>query len=56
MRAGDTLVVWRLDRLTRSVTDLMAIAKEREIGLRSVREHIDTTTPCTSQNPRCSET
>ena len=48
LRAGDTLVVWRLDRLARSLSDLLLIAKqleERDVGLRSVREQIDTTTP-----------
>jgi DNA invertase Pin-like site-specific DNA recombinase len=48
MREGDTLVVWRLDRLARSLSDLLALAARLElagVGLRSLREHIDTTTP-----------
>ncbi len=48
MRAGDTLVVWRLDRLARSLSDLIKIAThldERGVGLRSLREDINTATP-----------
>ena len=47
MRPGDTLVVWKLDRLARSMRQLIATVeelKEREIGLRSLTEAIDTTT------------
>jgi DNA invertase Pin-like site-specific DNA recombinase len=47
-RAGDTLVVWRLDRLGRSIKHLIASLtdlNEREIGFRSLTENIDTTTP-----------
>jgi len=47
LRAGDVLVVWRLDRLARSLKDLIRIAEEleeRDIGLRSLQESIDTTT------------
>ena len=46
-RAGDTLVVWRLDRLGRSLKDLIALVEELEIdkiGFRSLQESIDTTT------------
>ncbi|MBW4542036.1 MAG: recombinase family protein [Myxacorys chilensis ATA2-1-KO14] len=46
-REGDTLVVWRLDRLGRSLKDLIALVEElesRQIGLRSLQESIDTTT------------
>ena len=46
LREGDTLVVWRLDRLGRSLKDLIIRAeelKERDIGLRSLQESIDTT-------------
>ena len=46
-RAGDIIVIWRLDRLGRSLRDLIQIAeklKEREIGLKSLQEGIDTTT------------
>ena len=45
-RTGDTLVVWRLDRLGRSLKDLMALVEgleQRAIGLRSLQESIDTT-------------
>lgn len=45
LRAGDTLVVWRLDRLGRSLKDLIARAEELAgmgVGLRSLQEAIDT--------------
>lgn len=45
---GDTIIVWRLDRLARSVHHLCEIIEDlakREIGLRSVTEDINTTTP-----------
>jgi DNA invertase Pin-like site-specific DNA recombinase len=48
LRAGNTLVVWRLDRLGRSLQHLIAVVAqlaERGIGLRSLTEQIDTTTP-----------
>jgi DNA invertase Pin-like site-specific DNA recombinase len=48
MREGDTLVVWRLDRLGRSLGHLIAAVAElqsRGIGFKSVTEQIDTTTP-----------
>ena len=48
LQPGDTLVVWRLDRLGRSLQDLLAIADElraRDIALRSLTEAIDTSTP-----------
>jgi len=47
MRPGDTLVVWKLDRLARSIKQLIALVdefKRREIGFRSITEAIDTTT------------
>ena len=47
MRPGDTLVVWKLDRLARSMKQLITTVeelKEREIGFRSLTEAIDTTT------------
>lgn len=46
LRAGDTLVVWKLDRLARSVKDLVEIVddlQKREVGFRSLTEAIDTT-------------
>jgi len=45
---GDTLVVWRLDRLGRSWHDLIAwgcYLEERDEGLQSLHESIDTSTP-----------
>ncbi len=48
MRAGDTLVVWRLDRLGRSLKDLIQRVEDlqqREVGFRSLHESIDTTSP-----------
>ena len=47
VREGDTLVVWRLDRLGRSLKHLIeAITKlnNRKIGFKSITENIDTTT------------
>ena len=45
LRAGDTLVVWRLDRLGRSLKDLIAHAESlrtQGVGLCSLKEAIDT--------------
>ena len=44
-RAGDTIVVWRLDRLSRSLKDLIemvTLLESKGIGLRSLQEAIDT--------------
>lgn len=48
LREGDTLVVWRLDRLGRSLDHLIDVVSglaERGIGFKSLTEQIDTTTP-----------
>jgi DNA invertase Pin-like site-specific DNA recombinase len=47
VRLGDTLVVWRLDRLGRSLKHLIATItalQEKQIGFKSLTENIDTTT------------
>jgi DNA invertase Pin-like site-specific DNA recombinase len=47
LRAGDTLFVWRLDRLGRSLPHLIETIsqlQQRGIGFRSLQEQIDTTT------------
>ena len=47
LRKNDVLVVWRLDRLSRSLWDVLMImerVKEAEAGFRSLTEAIDTTT------------
>jgi len=47
LRPGDTLVVWRLDRLGRSLRHLIELVTAldaRGVGFRSLRENIDTTT------------
>ena len=48
VRAGDTVVVWRLDRFGRSLKDLVArveALREQGVGFRSLTEGIDTTSP-----------
>ena len=48
MRDGDTLVVWKLDRLARSVRQLIETVEgleARGVGFRSLTENIDTTSP-----------
>ena len=47
LREGDTLVVWKLDRLGRSIQHLIETVKslsKRKIGFQSLQENIDTTT------------
>lgn len=44
-RQGDTIVVWRLDRLSRSLKDLIEVVSlldEKGIGIKSLHESIDT--------------
>jgi DNA invertase Pin-like site-specific DNA recombinase len=48
LRKGDVLVVWKLDRLSRSLRDVLTIMEQlsnSEAGFRSLTEAIDTTTP-----------
>ena len=47
VRAGDVLVVWKLDRLGRSLTHLLSIVntlKQNQVAFRSLTEGMDTTT------------
>ena len=46
LREGDILVVWKLDRLARSLKDLVEIVQDlqdRGVGFKSLTESIDTT-------------
>jgi len=48
LRAGDILVVWKLDRLGRSLQhliDVVADLEQRQVGFQSLTENIDTTSP-----------
>jgi DNA invertase Pin-like site-specific DNA recombinase len=48
LRKGDVVVVWKLDRLSRSLRDVLTLMEriqERQAGFRSLTEAIDTTTP-----------
>lgn len=48
LRTGDTVVVWKLDRLSRSLKDVLHIMERigsAGAGFRSITENIDTTTP-----------
>ncbi len=47
LRKGDTLVVWRLDRLGRSLSHLLEVVKKleaKQVDLKSLHESIDTST------------
>jgi hypothetical protein len=53
LRPGDTLVVWKLDRLGRSLrhlVDTVTGLADRGVGFRSLQEAIDTTTPAASSS------
>ena len=48
VRTGDCLVVWKLDRLGRSLPHLLEVVtglEARQVGFRSLTEQMDTTTP-----------
>lgn len=48
LREGDTIVVWKLDRLGRSLRDLVNLIsqfQEKGVGFQSLQDNIDTTTP-----------
>ena len=48
IRSGDVLVIWKLDRLGRSLrhlVDLVGILIDKGIGLQSLHDPVDTTTP-----------
>jgi DNA invertase Pin-like site-specific DNA recombinase len=48
VRPGDCLVVWKLDRLGRSLSHLLSIVmglRDKGVGFRSLTEQMDTTTP-----------
>jgi DNA invertase Pin-like site-specific DNA recombinase len=48
LRRGDVVVVWKLDRLSRSLKDVLTImeqVQQAKAGFRSLTEAIDTTTP-----------
>lgn len=47
VRPGDTIVIWRLDRLGRSLADLVTMVNDlaaREVALESLTERLDTST------------
>jgi DNA invertase Pin-like site-specific DNA recombinase len=48
LRTGDTLVVWKLDRLGRSVKNLISLISDlnsKDIHFKSITDSIDTSTP-----------
>ena len=47
-RQGDTIIVWKLDRLGRSIKNLiemMRLFSDKNVGFKSLQENIDTSTP-----------
>ena len=53
-RGGDQLVVWRLDRLGRSMSDLIALTRalqERGVELRTSKSVLPISTSCQARNP-----
>ena len=57
LREGDTVVVWKLDRLGRSVQNLVALVNrfnDMGVQFRSLTEQIDTTTPGGCSSSTCS--
>ena len=47
LREGDTVIVWKLDRLGRSLNELIGLINDfqaKQIGFRSLNDAIDTTT------------
>ena len=48
LRPGDVLVIWKLDRLGRSLkhlVELVGILMDKSVGLQSLSDPVDTTTP-----------
>lgn len=48
LRPGDVVIVWKLDRLSRSLKDLLTLIEKFDrlgVGFRSLTEAVDTTTP-----------
>ncbi|GAA5253080.1 recombinase family protein [Candidatus Rickettsia kedanie] len=48
LKDGDCLIVWKLDRLGRSLSQLITLIdgfKKKNIGFKSITEQMDTTTP-----------
>jgi DNA invertase Pin-like site-specific DNA recombinase len=48
IRSGDVLVIWKLDRLGRSLkhlVELVGMLMEKGVGLQSLHDPVDTTTP-----------
>ena len=57
LRPGDTLVVWRLDRLGRSIRHLIDEVSRlatRGVGFQSLQETIDTDSPVADSSSMCS--